>query len=237
MSTRLYIDFDGTVTRSDVGTLFFRTFGGPVCDEYVRLYRAEELSARECFEAEARSVARVDPDAFRAFLAAQEVDTTLRELADYCSARLFPLVILSDGLDGYLRPLLAAHGLNDLPSFSNTMTLAADGTMTVAFPHENGECDRCGCCKRNLLLTGGGDRDVIVYAGDGHADRCPAGYADVVFARGALQTYCQEQNISYYPFRDFRDVVRTLERLSARRELRLRPRALIRRRDAFLAEA
>ena len=38
---------------------------------------------------------------------------------------------------------------------------------------------------------------MIVYVGDGYSDRCPVQYADIVFAKGDLQTYCQEQNISY----------------------------------------
>ncbi|MBP1678856.1 MAG: hypothetical protein H6Q29_767, partial [Bacteroidetes bacterium] len=36
---RLFIDFDGTITRDDVGNLFFRTFGGPACDDLVGRYR------------------------------------------------------------------------------------------------------------------------------------------------------------------------------------------------------
>ena len=61
------------------------------------------------------------------------------------------------------------------------------------------------------MLGSAGDGDVLIYVGDGYSDRCPVEYADLVFAKGSLQTWCQQNNISYLPYRSLDDVRRRLE--------------------------
>ena len=107
---RLFLDFDGTMTAEDVGNRFFDRFGGPVCTELVRRYRAEEISARACFEQEMAAVGALDPAAFTSFLAQQELDPGARELIESCTRMDVEVTILSDGLDAYIRPLLERHG-------------------------------------------------------------------------------------------------------------------------------
>ncbi|HEY4612759.1 MAG TPA: 2-hydroxy-3-keto-5-methylthiopentenyl-1-phosphate phosphatase, partial [Bacteroidota bacterium] len=103
-----------------------------------------------------------------------------------------------------------------------------------SFPYRDEECDRCGNCKRNHLLTISGDDDVLVYVGDGISDRCPVRYADIVFAKHSLVSYCQRQNISYYRYRTFGDVQARLEALLAQKRVRQRREAAIARRDVFM---
>jgi 2,3-diketo-5-methylthio-1-phosphopentane phosphatase len=236
MSARIFVDFDGTITTHDVGNALFRTFGGAVCAEYIRQYHEGAISAQECFRAEAAAAGAVDKNAVRRFLAEQTIDGGFPAFVEYCRSQDFPLCVLSDGLDLYIAPLLERAG--NVPFVSNRATIdPRDGTLRLEFPHANAECDRCACCKRNIMLTGTPDDDVLVYIGEGYSDRCPAGYADVVFAKDTLQTYCREQNISYHPYTTFDDVRRTLRSLVERRRLRRRYRAAVRRREVFVAEA
>ena len=237
---RLFLDFDGTLTAEDVGNRFFATFGGAVCTELVARYRAGEISARACFEQEMKAVGTVDPAAFEAFLAQQELDPGAEELIRSCVRMDVEVTILSDGLDAYIRPLLERHGLDGVRCFSNTAVWQEEGTRKraqLSFPHANGECDRCGCCKRNIMLGSAGDGDVLIYAGDGYSDRCPVEYADLVFAKASLQTWCQQNNITYLPYRSLDDVRRRLETELGQRTLRPRPRAERKRREAYMMEA
>ena len=87
------------------------------------------------------------------------------------------------------------------------------------------------------MMGSAGEGDVLIYAGDGHGDPCPAEYADIVFARGRLQTWCQQQNITYYHFGSFGDIRRRLATDCAHRRLRPRPRAERKRREAYMVEA
>ncbi len=242
MALRVFVDFDGTITRQDVGNALFRTFGGPACDRLVEQYRAGGLGARECFRGEAAAMGRFRVEAFNAFIDAQEIDGSFRGLVDLCDSASIDLRIISDGLDYYITRILAARGFAGIPFFANTLSLVdaqEDGTAraAVAFPHADAGCDRCACCKRNIMLTLSADEDVICLIGDGYSDRCPARYADIVFAKDALRTWCQQENISYYPYSSFEDVTARLRTLASRPRLRPRRRAAENRRAAFARES
>ncbi|HUI64449.1 MAG TPA: MtnX-like HAD-IB family phosphatase [Bacteroidota bacterium] len=239
---KVFADFDGTITRADVGDAFYRTFGGPICDELVEQYRREEISAIECFRREAASMGRVKIDALNALIDTQEIDPTFGTLAAWCGAQGIPLLILSDGLDYYIGRILAREGLQNVRFVSNRVRFfeeAPDGTARIGvdFPHADAECDRCACCKRNIMLNEASESDVIAYVGEGYSDRCPARYADIVFAKDELQTYCQKENISYYPYASFAEVTDRLAALMSRPPLHLRSRAAAERRAAFIRES
>ena len=242
MSLRLFVDFDGTITRGDVGNLFFRTFGGERCDALVRRFRGGEIGAQECFNGEAAAMGSVAMAALEALVDAQEIDPSFRNLASFCRGHGVELLILSDGLDYYIRRILGKHGCGDVPFVANVMTFTdlkdeGRGAVSVGFPHADAVCDRCACCKRNIMLTRSAEEDCIAYVGEGFSDRCPVRYADIVFAKDVLQTYCQNENISYYPYATFDEVVTRLRMLLERPHLRARPRALTERRAAFRHES
>ncbi len=242
MSLRLFVDFDGTITRGDVGNMFFRAFGGAACDELVRRFRAGEISARACFLGEARAMGRVSSGALEEFVDAQEIDPSFNDLVEFCRERGVELLIVSDGIDYYIRRILGRNGCGEVPFLSNVATFLRPGEdgraeISVAFPHSDAVCDRCACCKRNIMLTASAEEDIIAYVGEGISDRCPVRYADIVFAKDLLQTYCQNENISYYPYAGFHDVVSRLRDLMDRNRLRPRPRAEAERRAAFRHES
>jgi 2,3-diketo-5-methylthio-1-phosphopentane phosphatase len=241
MALRLFIDFDGTITREDVGNLMFREFGGPACDELVRDYREERISAVECFRREAAAMGPVRPTDVDRLVRSREIDEGFPALATFCREENIGLSIVSDGLDFYITTILEQHGIDGLPVFANQAKFHPAGsglaTLALSFPYQDAECTRCACCKRNIILTGSGDEDVIGYIGEGYSDMCPARYADIVFAKSSLQTFCQKENISYYSYVTLHDVVERLRGLmSTGRKIRKRRRAELRRRDAFLKE-
>jgi 2,3-diketo-5-methylthio-1-phosphopentane phosphatase len=242
VSLRLFVDFDGTITRTDVGNAFFRTFGGSACDELVARFRAGDIGARDCFLGEARAMGRVIPHDLERLVDAQEIDPSFRTLVAFCRERGVHLLIVSDGLDYYIRRILERHGCGDVQFVANTASLVRarpDGRVEVSlsFPHADAVCETCACCKRNIMLTSSAEDDIIAYAGEGFSDRCPVRHADIVFAKDVLQTYCQNENISYYPYASFDDVVARLRRLLAGSRLRPRARAGAERRAAFRHES
>lgn len=239
---RLFLDFDGTVTTADVGNQFFLRFGGGSFAALNAQYLAGGLSAQAYYRRSIEAVGACDPDAIASFLDEQRVDPGVHGLLDLCASEGMEVTILSDGLDAYIRPLLGREGLQGVRLFSNGLTWTPgpmDGRVhgTLAFPHGNAECDRCACCKRNLMLGSAAEGDVLIYVGDGYSDRCPVEYADLVFAKGSLQTWCQEHNISYLPYRSLDDVRIRLTREVSTRTLRPRPRAERKRREAYMMEA
>ena len=238
MRLRLFLDFDGTVTAEDVGNAFFRTFGGAVCDAHVERYRAGLISARECFRAETQAIGLLDVAAAGSFARSRTVDAGLRGLLAFCHESGIECLIVSDGLDFYIREILQEQGLGHAEFVSNLLRFGGTesggkAAVSVEFPHDDAECDRCACCKRNVMLSRTPDEEIIVYVGDGFSDRCVVQYADVVFAKGELQTFCRERNISYYPYMTLEDVRSRLARLQEAQRVRRPRRAHLLRRELY----
>jgi 2-hydroxy-3-keto-5-methylthiopentenyl-1-phosphate phosphatase len=240
---KIFIDFDGTITRRDVGDAMFERFGGPQCTQIIEEYRQERISAAECFRQESNACGAVDRSELDAFLDEQEIDSTFPSFTQYCETAGHDIVILSDGMDYYIDRILRCHGLSSVRFFSNHLSMAPAGNPPAVFfkpefPYPDEVCDRCACCKRNHILSMSGDDDIIVYVGEGYSDRCPARYADLVFAKDELLRYCQQENISYSEYRSFSDIqhrlVEILSQPGKKRLIRKRRQAELARRDVFL---
>ena len=241
MALKAFIDFDGTITAKDVGDEFFLRFGGPRCASFTAAYRRGEISARECFLRETAAIGSLSPSEADEFFREQTIDPGFKEFLGFCRRAGIEPAVVSDGLDFYIRRICELNDIRDVPAFSNVLTLLpVDGTgrfsPVITFPHADGECDRCACCKRNIMLGHAAENDVLIYIGEGYSDFCPARYADVVFAKDELQAHCQRENISYFVYETFYDVVKRLEGLLAKKKLRTRRRAELKRREVFMRE-
>jgi 2-hydroxy-3-keto-5-methylthiopentenyl-1-phosphate phosphatase len=242
MTLKLFVDFDGTITTRDVGNAFFRRYVGTErYNGFLKEYLGERISAQECFRRGVEAMGTINRAEAEEFVGAQSIDPTFRDCVAYCRDRQIEFHIVSDGLDFYIDLLLAANGFTGISVFSNKLEWrpVAGGVLSephVSFPYADAGCTRCACCKRNIVTTHAGDDDLIVYVGNGYSDRCPARYADIVFAKDSLQTFCQEQNISYFEFKSFADVVARLQELEKKKRLRKRLSAEQMRRELFMRE-
>ena len=237
---RIFCDFDGTVAVSDVGNLLFQTFGTSRCGEIIRDYEQGKIEAKEYWRRGCETVRNLTSDQLRAFARQQILDPYFSSFVDFCTERGIPFFLLSDGFDIYLKEMLRQHGFvpggdgnRGVECFANHLEFTNDGRIVPSFPYADAESTQCANCKRNHVLTLSGDNDVIVYIGDGRSDFCPARYADVVFAKRALIAYCQSQNISFFEFHTFKDVIERLEKLLSQKRIRKRWQAALRRREAF----
>lgn len=236
---RIFCDFDGTVASADVGNALFRTFSGGRTEAIVEEYLQGSIDAPECFRRECEAIGTVSRGELGAFVDSFGLDPGFPAFVSFCREHSMPLMILSDGLDFYVKRILDRHGFGMVPFRANTAVFHGEGDrirLSVGFPYRDEHCDRCGNCKKNHLATLSADDDVIVYVGDGFSDRCAVRHADIVFAKKRLIGYCQEENISYHEYRDFNDVRGRLERMLADAEIRQRREAVMARRALFLAE-
>jgi 2,3-diketo-5-methylthio-1-phosphopentane phosphatase len=242
---KVFIDFDGTITRLDVGDTMFESFGGKRCLGFIQDYREGKLSALECFQKECLSCGEVDKKELDAFIDKQEIDPSFSKFLNFCNDQGLSYHIVSDGMDYYIQRILERNGLSDVPYFTNHLDLKPlDGTPRVlfkpSFPFTDEVCDRCAFCKRNHILTLCGDDDIIIYIGEGYSDRCPARYADIVFAKDDLLKYCQQENISYFEYRTFADIIERMTIILKQQQskknsfLRKRRQAQLAAREAFL---
>lgn len=205
-------DFDGTISRRDIGHHFFGAF---IPDrarwlELLEQWRLGVISSRECLENEAALV-RADQEDLDTFLDNEGLDPYFKDFIDFCDRRGIEVLITSDGLDYYIDRLLMRFGLGYLEFKANVLVLR-DGEITgVEFPHyDTHGCTRCGNCKLRHLEDLKEQGFLTVYVGNGYSDRCPAEHADVVLAKGELLEHCRAQGIPHIPFENFRDIEREL---------------------------
>jgi 2-hydroxy-3-keto-5-methylthiopentenyl-1-phosphate phosphatase len=210
----IFCDFDGTVARRDVGYHLFHHFSGGKNVELVRDWKAGLISSREILIREAALISASPVEIYQ-FLDSFDLSPGFEEFVRLCHCNGSPPVLLSEGMDFYIRYLLSHHGLEGLEVVSNQGELA-DGTIKIRFPYENRKCRRCGSCKGERIVeyrARHGDRPHTVFIGDGLSDVCAIEHADILFAKKDLERYCQEHGIAYNSFSDFFDVAERMTEL------------------------
>lgn len=200
----------------------------------IREFEEQKIGARECFLKECAMVENFDITEFNRIIDAQRLDPMFVKFVEFCNKNRLPLTILSEGMDYYIGRILANHGLN-VPFYSNKLVISADGkSICLEFPYSDSDCTKCGTSKRNILMNMCADDDISVFIGDGFSDACVVNYADIVFAKKSLASYCWKNNITYYDYQTFGDIIRKLEKLLEKRSLKHRQAAKLKRREVFL---
>ncbi|RCK73603.1 MAG: 2-hydroxy-3-keto-5-methylthiopentenyl-1-phosphate phosphatase related protein [Ignavibacteriae bacterium] len=237
---KIYIDFDGTISIGDVGYKLFLHFAGDKTNKIVENYINGKLTAIEFYEELIKACGAISSTDLFSFIDVQKIDTTFLDFLNFCSTKnqnekVLDLFVVSDGFDLYIERILKKYQISNLKFFANKLKIQDNGKLTAEFPYTDEECTKCACCKRNHLLTLSADEDIIVYIGNGFSDQCAVNFADIVFARDKLQTYCQEKNISYYLYTNFNDVTKRLEEILQRKRIRKRQQAEFNRREVFIS--
>ncbi|MCL4517296.1 MAG: MtnX-like HAD-IB family phosphatase [Firmicutes bacterium] len=203
-------DFDGTVSMRDVQVSYL--------DKYAR---PDWRQAEAKILAEGKKSAHYLPVIYKGFRASREellgfIDAEMRLDPDFpgfvafCRDHGFHLEITSDGLDFYIRFLLAKYGV-EVPFISNRADFGPEG-VRLSHPYFNAGCGKCGSCKKSRLERLRGPETIIIYVGNLSTDLCPAQEADIVFAKAQLLSFCRQERIPCIPFEGFADVRRTLEK-------------------------
>jgi 2,3-diketo-5-methylthio-1-phosphopentane phosphatase len=212
-------DFDGTVAPTDVGSAFFRHFAAARRAEWEAIladWLAGDLGGRRCIERECALV-RVDLEQALEFTRRFPLDPGFGPFVEEARARGDVVMVVSEGLDFYVRDHLARAGLGDLPWAANRGRFGPDGALAVEFPNADPSCSACGNCKAQYARRYRAEGRRVVMVGNGLSDRCGARAADEVVARGELLEWCRREGVPAEPFADFTQVAARARALAARR--------------------
>jgi 2,3-diketo-5-methylthio-1-phosphopentane phosphatase len=136
------------------------------------------------------------------------------EFVTLCRQREFRLVIISNGLEFYIKQILEDIGIHDLevhaadtcfcPDGLRVKYKGPDGTVTDSSPKD---------AYVQSFLT---DGYRVIYIGDGRSDFLPARHCDLIFAaadEGSLLNICRRENVSCHPYTSFHDIIGILKTL------------------------
>ena len=204
-------DFDGTITKEDVSFMLLDAFAQGDWRKIFQEYMENKISVGE-FNIRAFGMVKAGR---RELLEVTRSKARLRdgllELVNYCRSRGFRFVVVSNGLDFYIKSILKDAGLGDIEVYAartrfyrsglKVQYIAPDGTPLMS--------DFKASYTRVFLKQG----YRVAYIGNGPSDIAPAALAHHIFAREGLLDGCREINLECTPFVDLNDIIRGLKSL------------------------
>lgn len=232
---KIFVDFDGTISPVDVGEEIFMKFGDKfeaqnIIDRWIK----KEINSFTSWNLLCETIKNFNHADFDNFIDSIKIEPSFKNLISFCEDNNFDLFILSDGLDYYIKRILQNENIFDIHVFSNRLLINQENKLQPIFPYTDEECNRCGNCKRNHIIDFSDENDYTVYIGDGNSDTCPAQHCDFIFAKKSLLKFCEINRISYYPFKNFDEVIKILYELKNRKKLKKRHQAALKRREVYI---
>ena len=211
MKTLIQCDFDGTVTEKDTSFFLLDAFAQGDWRQVLRDYKEHRISVGD-FNTKAFAMVKDDETTLLEELKGRvKVRSGFHELVDYCQKKGFRLVIVSNGLDFYIKAVLKDLGLDSIEVHAAQASFLPEG-MKVQYIGPDGKKmeDRFkeAYIKSFLKLE-----YRVIYVGNGDSDFAPAKYAYYVFATGELLAYCRENSLKHKPFENFFDIVNYVDLL------------------------
>lgn len=233
---KIFSDFDGTITLYDtwieMGEFFIKK--KDKWAEVISRFENQEIGARECFLLECALIEDFDIIEFNRIIDDQRLDPQFINFYEFCNKNELSLTILSEGMDYYIKRILENNKL-DIPFYSSKIVFSGDiKSIGLEFPYSDSDCTKCGTSKRNILMNSTGDDEISVFIGDGFSDACAVNYADIVFAKKSLASYCWKNNITYHEYQTFGDIKKKLEKFLTGNKIKHRQAAKLKRREVFL---
>jgi 2,3-diketo-5-methylthio-1-phosphopentane phosphatase len=204
----LFLDFDNTVTSSDVLDLIIEHYSAT--DRWRQWevdWRDGRASTRECLENQVANL-RVTAAELIAFTDRIGIDEGFESLVSWAVANGVATVIVSDNFTFLIEAMLRRRGLPTIPIYANDLAFEGD-RLYASFPFIDPRCHRCANCKAQHLRCV--TTRARIFVGDGLSDICPAAAADVVFAKDSLAAHLRSIGSPYRVFRSLADVLKFLQ--------------------------
>lgn len=202
-------DFDGTVTEDDISYYILNKFAQGDWRRLLHEYQEKRISVDK-FNSSVFALVKADKlTLINAIKGKSIVRKGFQNLVLFCNNKNYRLVIISNGLEFYIREIFNDLGLNNLEIYAAQAEFHPDG-LVVQYIGPEGERLDDGLKEMyvRLFLKQGYN---VIYIGDGSSDIEAAKQAHRIFARDQLLNYCRENSIECEPFNDFNDIVRKMD--------------------------
>lgn len=212
----IFCDFDGTITEHDVIQMIMAEFAPPQWKSIVsEILDARTLSIKDGIVKLFDLIpSALEPKITEFVLREVKLRKGFDEFMAYCKQNEIPFLVVSGGVDFFIRPVLAKYK-NQIEIFSNLASFDAESiTLSMPYlPKDCPDCNECACCKQEVMKTYSSSDYFRISIGDSLTDLGASKLADLAFARARLLDYTKAENIPVQPFDNFDDVQHHLERL------------------------
>ncbi|MBI5000330.1 MAG: MtnX-like HAD-IB family phosphatase [Euryarchaeota archaeon] len=199
-------DFDGTVTTRDVAEEILRKYTGDAWLSVEKEYRDGKIGSREALARQFALVRAGKEEIVSFALKSAVVRRGFKAFVDKCQTAGIPFVILSEGLDFYIGPVLKKAGVD--AKFEANSAAFAGNRISIIFRDPARKSPLSGVRKEARVMAFQKSGRKVLYIGDGYSDMDAAKRADVLLARGALL-----KKLGGMPFKDFHQAKNVLEGL------------------------
>ena len=198
-------DFDDTITVGIVSLSLMQAFSNNRQWELIEANYSSGLISVEESNRQLFAHINTDPQQIQDYVTdVVQIRPGFLSFVEFCSTNNIKLVIVSSGLDIYIKPILQNLGLNDLELRSGVTNSTSQG-IAVTYLGPNGEKIKEGF-KLAWFRHYRNYRRPLVYIGDSESDLPSALEADHVIARSELKELLVSRQIPYESFDTFYDV-------------------------------
>ena len=209
-SVQFFIDFDGTITKTDVVDKILEKFASDEWKEIEKEWIEGTIGSRECLTRQLALVSATKTEISQ-LISEVEIDphfVSFLKLADQYGVSV---TIVSDGfrliIEGVLKHALKNTG--DLYKFISIYAndlVWKDEHLNVAFP-DGAVCQHgCANCKPRVILKRQTKGKKVIFIGDGLSDRFAAMVSDLTFAKSKLLKFCEQKNIKHKKYSNFKEI-------------------------------
>lgn len=203
--TIVFCDFDGTISEDNTLVYVLYKYARNFDPEMERRLVKKELTLSEGIRYFMEHIPSCFYDEIAEYSAAIVPRAGLRELLEFLKGRGIDFVIISGGMAFMARQALRDYG--DLISDIRAVEVDTAGEyFAIDAQYDDGyEL----VAKRRIAREYGDCRQICI--GDGDTDFELVKDADVIFACGELAEHLTKQEIAFYRFEDFLDILRVLK--------------------------
>ncbi len=205
----IFSDFDGTITEHDVILTIMEKFAPPEWKELKdKILYERTITLKDGVE---KLFSLIETSKKNEIISFIKEKVRLREGFEdfliFCEKENFEFYVLSGGLDFHIEPILERFKgrlkiLCNKANF-NSKNIKIDYEY---LPKNCSLCGDCGFCKIEVIEKYPKEKFTRVLIGDSLTDLAASKVADIIFARGDLIKYLEQENISYIPFQTFYEV-------------------------------
>jgi 2-hydroxy-3-keto-5-methylthiopentenyl-1-phosphate phosphatase len=206
-------DFDGTVTTIDTAEFVLARFAGGDFRTFDRLFERGEVTLEECLNRQFSLVKASKKQILEELKDKVVFRANFKKLAEFCSQRPIPLMIVSAGLDFVVEHFLRLNTCFGLVKVLVPTTVFGVNGINFTFPRlsdtasENFKQDVARRYRRQ------GKR--VMYVGDGPADYPAIKDADYAFAieGSKLAKLSESHGTTYESMTDFQQVIEAIRKI------------------------